>query len=189
MAERPIKQFYEIEKRVEQVARTISSDYKAHTKPPIMVCLLNGGASFFNDLTRNMKINVELDYMRIKTYNGNEDAGEPTTLLVPQIDLKDRDVIIVDDMSDTGVTMSEALVTVTEKQPASVKTALFLTRKNPAFTPDYVCFNNMNKTGWFYGYGMDDEGLKRNYTNLYIKNEIVEEGDKEIVEEKVEVKE
>jgi len=162
---------YKIERRVRALAHRISEEHKAsgNAYPPVMICVLNGAFMFFTDLIKDMGIDVEIDFIRAKAYKGNgithAEGVEITKEL--EIDLKGKRVYVVDDMIDTGATMLEVLFNVEAKQPADVQIVTLVDRKDSKDGLEkHTAFPDMGDE-WFVGYGFDDNGLKRNYRNIY----------------------
>ncbi len=162
---------YKIERRVRALAHRISEEHKAsgNAYPPVMICVLNGAFMFFTDLIKDMGIDVEVDFIRAKAYKGNgiTRAGGVEITKDLEIDLKGKRVYVVDDMIDTGATMLEVLFNVDAKKPADVQIVTLVDRKNSKDGLDkHTAFPDMGDD-WFVGYGFDDNGLKRNYRNIY----------------------
>ena len=167
-----IKQFYEIDKKVKDLAEKISLDIKdsGNKKTPVFVCVLQGGGMFFHNLIKDLTLDCITEYVRVKSYNGQK-IGNVNIISDIQLDIKGRDVYIVDDMIDTGSTMGKLLAHFSEKGATGIKTVTLVERKEPAFKSDYCCFRDMGND-WFVGYGFDKDGKCRNYKNLYtIPNE------------------
>ena len=158
---------YKIERRVRAMAHRISEEHKASGSelPPVMVCVLNGAFMFFSDLIKDMGIEVELDFIRVKSYDGQVSKEVKITKDI-EIDITGRRVYVVEDMVDTGNTMRYILNQFSDKNPECVKIVTLVNRKINGFPSDHVCFPDMGDE-WFVGYGFDDNGLKRNYRNIY----------------------
>lgn len=158
---------YKIERRVRSMAHRISEEHKAtgDLLPPVMICVLNGAFMFFTDLVKDMGIDVSIDFIRAKSYEGQDNSGGVEFTKELEIHCKGRRVYIVDDIVDTGNTMMEILFKVDEMLPADVKIVTLLKRKGDSPPVDHFCFE-IDKE-WVVGYGLDDNGLKRNYRNIY----------------------
>ena len=132
-----------------------------------MICVLNGAFMFFTDLIKDMGIDVEIDFIRAKSYNGRDNSSGVEVTKDIEIDLKGKRVYIVDDMIDTGATMLEILFRVENKTPADVSIVTLVDRQNrQSGRVDHTAFADMG-SDFFVGYGFDDNGLKRNYRNIY----------------------
>jgi hypoxanthine phosphoribosyltransferase len=158
----------DIAKRVKELAQAISTDHvfnNDNVLPPVMICVLNGSFHFFSDLTRAMSIDSEVDFIRLKSYEGQDNSQGVSVLKGLELDLKGKHVYIVDDILDTGSTMIEALHMVNDRMAREVKVVTLLKRKNGPMTPDFYGFEIGNE--FVYGYGLDDYGLKRHLQDIY----------------------
>lgn len=161
---------YKIDRRVRALAHKISEDHKnsGNSLPPVMICVLNGAFMFFSDLVKDMGIDCEIDFIRPKSYNGQDNSGGVKFMKELELDLKGKRVYIVEDMVDTGATMLEILQRVDSKKPAETRIVTLVHRKGSKHHVDYSAFEIGDD--WVVGYGFDDNGLKRNYRNIYKKN-------------------
>jgi len=158
---------FKIERRVRAMAHRISEEHKASgdSLPPVMICVLNGGFMFFTDLVKDMGIDVSIDFIRAKSYEGQDNSGGVKFTKELELHCKGRRVYIVDDIVDTGKTMFEILLRVNDMMPSEVKIVTLLKRKENSPPVDHFCFEIDNE--WVVGYGLDDNSLKRNYRNIY----------------------
>ena len=168
---------YKIERRVRAMAHRLSEDHKASgcDKPPVMICVLNGAFMFFSDLVKDMGIEIEVDFIRARSYVGTDNSGGVTFTKELEVDLSGKRVYIVDDMVDTGKTMDavkekvKANIGANNKDqtvPSDVKVVTLVDRKSGNYDVDFTCFPDMGEE-WFVGYGFDMDGLCRNYRNIY----------------------
>ena len=158
----------EIRQRVQELAEQISTDHIFNSDnilPPVLVCVLNGSFHFFSDLTRMMSIDCEVDFIRLKSYEGQDNSGGVTIVKDLELDLKGKRVYIVDDICDSGATVLEALFMVNSRMAAEVKVVTLLKRKNGVIITDFYGFEIGDE--FVYGYGLDDYGLKRNLQDIY----------------------
>lgn len=158
----------DIAKRVKELAQAISVDHiytNDNTLPPVLICVLNGSFHFFSDLTRMMSIDCEVDFIRLKSYNGQDNSHGVSIIKGLELNLKGKRVYIVDDILDSGATMIEALNMVNDSMPAEVKIITLLKRSNSPIDPDFFGFEIGNE--WVLGYGLDDYGLKRHEQHIY----------------------
>lgn len=158
----------EISQRVRELAEQISTDHIFNSDnilPPVMICVLNGAYHFFSDLTRMMSIDCEVDFIRLKSYDGQDNSGGIIRVKDLELDLKGKRVYIVDDICDSGATMLEALFMVNSRMAAEVKVVTLLKRKNGVGMTDFHGFEIGDE--FVYGYGLDDYGLKRNLQDIY----------------------
>lgn len=157
----------DIEQKVKEMAERICEEHKAsgNDLPPVMICVLNGAFMFFTDLVKNMDIDVQIDFVRAKSYEGQDNSGGVKILKDIELDLKGKRVYIVEDIIDTGATMLEILQSVNGKMPNEVTIVTLVQRKEPFMKLDHYCFEIGDE--WIVGYGLDDYTLKRNYRNIY----------------------
>lgn len=160
----------DIQLRVKQLADDIAIDHinTDNALPPVMICILNGAYMFYTDLLRNMSINVQSDFIRLKSYQGQDNSGGIEIIKGLEIDLKGRNVYIVDDICDTGTTILEALFMVNSHIPAQVK-VVTLTRRGGGVDLTNFCGFVIGEE-WIAGYGLDNNGVGRNLEDLYKVN-------------------
>jgi hypoxanthine phosphoribosyltransferase len=132
-----------------------------------MICVLNGALHFFSDLTRMMSIHCEIDCIRLKSYDGQDNSGGVTVTKDLELDLQGKRVYIVDDILDTGATMIEALHMVNSCRAADVKVVTLLKRKSSPMITDFYAFEIEDQ--FVVGYGLDDNGIKRELLDIYEK--------------------
>lgn len=158
----------DIERKIDEIADRINIDFK--NKCPIILCVLKGSYMFFSDLTKKLKINCSISFIQLKSYENTNTTGKITKVLGLDDTIDSRDVIIIEDIIDTGTTYNFLLNYLTEFKPSSLKIAtlfykseIYLKKfKNP---PDYFAFNIPNK--FIVGYGLDYNQLGRNYNQIY----------------------
>ena len=133
---------YKIERRVRALAHKISEEHKSsgNSLPPVMICVLNGGYAFFADLMKDMGIDVQMDFIRAKSYEGQDNSGGVKITKDLEIHCKGKRVYIIDDIVDTGATMFEILLQVNDMMPADVKVVTLLKRKEDSPPVDHFCF-------------------------------------------------
>jgi len=151
-----------ISEAVKRLGEQITRDYAG--KKPVLLCVLKGASLFHADLMRAIDLPCEVDFIVAKSYGMSaESSGKLRILKEPDIDIKNRDVIIVEDILDTAVTLSALLHTLSLKEPASLKTAVFLDKNLGTEKPvkaDYKCFDCENE--FLVGYGLDYAEQYRN---------------------------
>lgn len=153
-------------KRVEEIGNQLEEDYKG--KNPIFIGVLNGAFIFAADIFRVIDIPAEVSFIKLSSYEGTESTGKVLTVIGLSDSIKDRHVVIVEDIIDTGKTLSELLPIINEKQPASVKVASFLSKPDARTHDvpiDYKGFDIPDK--FVVGYGLDFDGIGRNLTHIY----------------------
>jgi hypoxanthine phosphoribosyltransferase len=151
----------DIAKRITELAQAISLEHvlSKNELPPVMICILNGSFHFFSDLTRMMSIDSQVDFIRLKSYDGQDNSAGISVLKGLELDLKGKRVYIVDDILDTGATMIEAINMVNDRLAKEVNIVTLLKRKDGLMIPDFYGFEIGEE--FVYGYGLDDYGLKR----------------------------
>lgn len=157
----------DIQTRIKELAKEISQDHvtTGNSLPPVMICILNGSYMFYTDLLRNMPIDVQTDFIRIKSYEGQDNSGGCDILKSLEVDLKGRNVYIVDDICDTGTTILEALFMVNSHIPAHVKVVTLLRRGGGVDLTNFCGF--IIGEEFIAGYGLDNNGMSRNLEDLY----------------------
>ena len=157
----------DIKREVKKMAKRICEEHKAsgNDLPPVMICVLNGAFMFFTDLVKHMDIDIQIDFIRAKSYEGQDNSGGVKILKDIELDLKGKMVYIVEDIIDTGATMLEILQSVNDKMPQEVTIVTLVQRKQCFMPIDHYCFEIGDE--WIVGYGLDDNSLKRNYRNVY----------------------
>lgn len=158
---------HKIEQRVKELAAVISTDYEGIK--PLMIGILNGSFIFAADLFRSLSIEAEISFIKLASYKGTSSTGNVVTTIGLEENLNGRHVIIVEDIIDTGKTLSTFLPVIRQRHPASVKVVTFLSKpgalKYPV-TADYTAFEIEDQ--FVVGYGLDYNGLGRNLPGLYI---------------------
>jgi hypoxanthine phosphoribosyltransferase len=153
-------------KRIEELAHEIARDYAG--KRPLFIAILNGSFMFAADLFMRMNIEAEICFIKLASYKGTKSTGQVITAIGLDMDIKDRHVIILEDIIDTGKTMSEFLPQLLNQNPASLKLAALL-HKPEATTYSveihYLGFEVPNR--FLLGYGLDYDGLGRNIPEIY----------------------
>lgn len=152
---------------VQTVARRINTDYAGRC--PLFVAVLNGSFMFAADLLKSVTVNCEIAFIRVTSYEGTQSTGQIKELLGLHEDLRGRDVIILEDIVDTGHTMRALLQQLAEKEPASLEVATLFFK--PAslqheLTLRYVGLEIPND--FIVGYGLDYDGLGRNLPDVYV---------------------
>lgn len=156
-----------LQRRVRELAQEISGDYAG--KIPIFVGVLNGAFLFMADLIRQLSIDCEVDFIKISSY-GNErvSSGEITMIKDFSADLHGRDVIVVEDIVDSGLSVNYLKNRIEDMKPASVKFVSLLVKNECAVVPlkiDYVGFKISDK--FVIGYGLDLAQKKRDLSAIY----------------------
>ncbi len=156
-----------IRQRIIAIAAQINTEYAG--KQPLLLGILNGSFIFAADLFRELTIDAEISFIKLASYKGTSSTGHVITAIGMEEDLHNRHIIIVEDIVDTGKTLSSFLPELRHRQPASIKIATLLTKPQALLhkvQTDYVAFEIENK--FVVGYGLDYEGFGRNLPDLYM---------------------
>jgi hypoxanthine phosphoribosyltransferase len=155
-----------ISDRIKALANAINTDYAG--KRPFFIAILNGAFMFASDLFKEINIDAEICFIKLASYKGTKSTGNVITAIGLDETIKGRHVIIVEDIVDTGNTLSQFLPQLIEQQPASLKIAALLTKPDALVNPlvvDYTGFSVPNK--FLLGFGLDYDGLGRNLPEIY----------------------
>lgn len=156
----------EIAIKITELANQLNNDYAG--KKPLVIAVLNGSFIFASDLFKELTIDVEICFIKLASYKGTKSTGHVITAIGLDTDITGRDIIILEDIIDTGKTMNEFLPQIINQQPQSLKIAVLLHKPDATIFPikiDYTCFSIPNK--FVLGYGLDYDGLGRNIPFLY----------------------
>jgi hypoxanthine phosphoribosyltransferase len=156
----------DIHEQLVVLADKLNSDYAG--KRPLFIAVLNGSFMFAADLFKYLTINAEICFIKLASYKGTKSTGHVITAIGLDTDITGRDVIILEDIIDTGKTLSQFLPQIVNQQPASLKTAVLLHKPEATVYPvqiDYCCFSIPDK--FVVGYGLDYDGLGRNLREIY----------------------
>lgn len=152
----------ELNRRICEMAKTLDEDYKG--KRPLMVAILKGSVMFFTDLIREMKTDLEIDFMAISSYgNGVKSSGEVKMIKDLDGKIEGKDVIIVEDIVDSGYTMKYLKNLLEARNPSSIKICALLdkpSRRETDVQVDYKGFEVGNE--FVVGYGLDYASYYRN---------------------------
>ena len=154
----------QIQAKVKELAAQISREYAG--KDPVFIGVLKGVGIFFADMVRNVEIPCQIDFMSISSYSGTTTTGRTEIRKDVSVDIKGRHVIILEDIFDTGTSLTFTVNHLLNKEPASLKVCTFLDkpdRRRPGITlkPDYVGYTIPNE--FVVGYGLD---FNEHYRNL-----------------------
>ncbi|MEO7047612.1 MAG: hypoxanthine phosphoribosyltransferase [Ferruginibacter sp.] len=156
----------QIAEQIERLGIEINNDYAG--KRPLFIAILNGSFMFASDLFKQLTVDAEICFIKLASYKGTKSTGNVITSIGLDESLKGRHVIIIEDIVDTGKTLSQFLPQLHEHQPASLKIASLLHKPDALEYPvtiDYLGFKVPNK--FLLGYGLDYDGLGRNLKEIY----------------------
>ena len=151
----------EIEARVKRLAAEIKKDY--YGKQPVLICVLKGSFMFMADLIRLLDFPLEVEFTRLSSYGRDrESSGKIKVVQGLRSEVRGRDVLVIEDIVDTGLTVSFLLEYLRKKKPASLKLCALTdkpSRRQIPVTIDYLGFTVPDK--FLVGYGLDwDEGFR-----------------------------
>lgn len=156
----------QISQRVSELSEQINRDYQG--KNLVILAVLNGAFIFAGDLIRSLSVAPEVSFVKLKSYHGTGSSGKVHTLIGLMHDLRDKDVLIVEDIVDTGLTMKELLKMVGEQYAASVRICTLLVKESVfghQFPLDYVGFSIPDR--FVVGYGLDYDEVGRHLPDIY----------------------
>ncbi len=156
----------EIQLRITELADQITQDYQG--KKPLFIGILNGCFMFAADLFRQINTQAEISFLRLSSYSGMKSTGEVRQLIGLPESVHGRHIIIMEDIVDTGKTLSIFIPQLEKEGPESIKIASLLVKPEAneyGVKTDYVGFEIPNK--FVVGYGLDHDGLGRNLRDIY----------------------
>lgn len=152
----------QIKSRIKAVAKQLDKLYEG--RKPVVVCILKGSSVFFSDLIRQMKTTLTIDFMSVSSYgSGTKSTGEIKIRTDLSTDIQGRDVLIVEDIIDSGNTLYHLKKLLNARAPASVNIVTLLDkpeRREVPIEPEYTCF--VIEDEFVIGYGLDYDEEYRN---------------------------
>ena len=149
----------EIQKRIAEVAAQIDKDYNG--EDVVIISILKGAIFFTVDLVKKMKTPIELEVMQISSYSGTESTGELIVKKDLDRDIEGKNVLVVEDIIDTGTTLSYLREYLLSKNPKTLKIAVLadkVERRKVDVPLDYKCFEIPDKFVVGYGFDVDEQG-------------------------------
>lgn len=156
----------EIQRQIVRLAAEIKRDYEGKT--PLFIAILNGSFIFSADLFKALDIEAEICFIKLASYKGTKSTGQVISAIGLDTDVRGRHVVILEDIVDTGKTLTSFLPQLTNQMPASLKICVLLHKPEAMEYPlelDYIGFTIPNR--FVLGYGLDFDGLGRNIPELY----------------------
>ena len=160
----------ELQQLIKNVAQKINHEYKG--KSPLFLGVLNGSFMFMGDLMKSIDLECLVSFVKLASYEGTESKGTVNQLIGLNESLEGRDVIIVEDIVDTGNTLEKLYQIIEEKNPKSLKIATLLYKPEAYkkdFNIDFVAKEIPNN--FVVGYGLDYDGYGRNLSSIYVLNQ------------------
>ncbi|SNS02508.1 hypoxanthine phosphoribosyltransferase [Belliella buryatensis] len=155
-----------IDSRLQEMGEMISKDFKDDN--PIILGVLNGAFMFLSDLAKYIKIPAEISFIKVSSYQGISSTGEVKDLIGLDAKLQGRKVIVVEDIIDTGLSMTHLLKKLKINQPSQISVVTLLFKPEALkhqLKIDYIGFEIPNK--FVVGYGLDYDGFGRNLPAIY----------------------
>ncbi|MBD5303392.1 MAG: hypoxanthine phosphoribosyltransferase [Muribaculaceae bacterium] len=161
----------QIAEQVKRVADEIRNDLGDSS--PIFICVLNGAFMFAADLYREIGINNSvITFVKYSSYEGTSTTGKVKEVIGLKEDIAGKDVVIIEDIVDTGLTAQKMIADLKTRNPRSVRFATLLHKPESSrtgYTPDYIAFSIPPK--FIIGYGLDLDGKVRNLKDIYVIKE------------------
>ncbi len=156
-----------LQERITQLAKEITKDYKG--KELTLICILKGSIFFFTDLARRINLDTRLEFIRVSSYEGEKSTGRIKLKVNLDEPITDKDVIVIEDIIDTGKTLSYLMKYLSKQKPHSLKLCTLLDkpegRQVDDIIVDYVGFTIPNR--FVIGYGLDLDEQYRNLPAVY----------------------
>ena len=150
------------------LAENISFCYKKCNKPPILIGVLNGSFMFLSDLVKKIDFFCEIHFIKVSSYIGTKSSGNIKEIIGLNVDIKDRDVLIVEDIIDTGLTIKKLISQINDLNPKSLRVCTLLFKKvncKVELNIDFIGKTIENK--FVVGYGLDYNNMGRNLDGIY----------------------
>ena len=159
-----------IQRRVREMATEISRDYASIDRPLILLPVLKGSVCFATDLSRNLSVPLNFDYVAVSSYGaGTESSGHVQLLKDLTMDVAGRDVLMVEDIIDTGLTTSFLFEHVQRHRPASLKLCVLLSKEERRIQHVPIAYKGFDIPNHFVvGYGLDFDELYRNLMAVHV---------------------
>jgi len=157
----------DLQESVKQVAQKINQDYQG--KSPLFLGVLNGSFMFIGDLMKSINIDCLISFVKLASYEGTESSGKVSELIGLNENIEDKDIILIEDIIDTGNTLEKLHQILEEKKPKSIKIATLLYKPEAykkSYKIDYVGKEIPN--AFVLGYGLDYDGYGRNLSSIYV---------------------
>ena len=149
------------------IGKQIADDHRGDKTPIVMVGLLNGAFAFYSDLVRATPVDIECDFMRVKSYT-NRQQGDIVISKDLETPIKGKHVYIVDDILDSGNTMDAVIEYLQVKKPTSISIVTLITRETSPIPKQKSYHAFTIKDEWIVGMGMDnDKGHMRNIPSIW----------------------
>jgi hypoxanthine phosphoribosyltransferase len=162
----PYVTHYDILERVREIGIKINQDYE--NKNPLFIAVLNGSFMFASDLMKQVDLKSELTFIKVNSYDGIESTGLIKEMIGIGQSVTDRHVVIIEDIVDTGNTITHLLNEMSKMDPASIEVVTLFSKPDSHQTKLYIKYTGFDIPNKFIvGYGLDYDGYGRNYQDVY----------------------
>lgn len=157
----------QVELRTRILAKNISDEHRGDKTPVVMICVLNGGFMFYTELVKSLTIDVECDFVRVKSYVAKNKQGDIQITKDLETPIKGKHIYLVDDVYDSGNTMRALIDFLEIKNPKSIN-IVTLAKRQKTEPLENMVYGFEVKDEWLVGMGMDnDKGYCRNYPAIF----------------------
>lgn len=157
------------EEEIRDKVKVISKELNARYEELVIVMIMKGAICFVADLIRNLHVKVALEYIQCTSYYGGTSRSELKVIGTDNIDIEGKNVLIVDDIYDSGVTLATVYDKLLAKKPKTLQSMVLLTKQvehSTEYKPDYSMFNIENE--FVVGYGLDYEEYYRGLPGIFV---------------------
>ncbi|MGB9720883.1 MAG: hypoxanthine phosphoribosyltransferase [bacterium] len=159
----------DLKKRISELGEEINNDYK--NKNPILIGVLKGAFVFLADLLRELEIQVEIDFLGITSYEGTKSSGIVRITQDLSLNIEDRDIILVEDIVDSGRTINYIISNLKTRNPRSIAVCTLLNKKDARMVDVPITYVGFNiPTVFVVGYGLDYDKKYRNLKYIGVYN-------------------
>jgi hypoxanthine phosphoribosyltransferase len=158
----------EINEILNKLALEVNETYQNVNEDVILVSILDGSFIFMADLVRKLDFEFDIEFVKIRSYEGMESSGDFELLLNLQIEIEGKHILIIEDIVDTGLTIEKFIDKIKEMNPASVKVCSLLSK--PEVHNDIIDIDFVGREippAFVIGYGLDIDGKARNLDGIY----------------------
>lgn len=151
---------------IDDIAKKMNNDLEG--KDPLFICVLNGSFMFAAELMKRVNVPAQISFVRMSSYQGTESTGELKEVYGLDENIENRTLVILEDIVDTGFTMSKMIDQLKSKSPKEIKIATLLFKPNALkvkLNLDYVALEIPND--FIVGFGLDYDGYGRNLADIY----------------------
>ena len=152
--------------RIKEIGIKINQDYE--NKNPLFIAVLNGSFMFASDLMKQVDLKSELTFIKVNSYDGIESTGLIKEMIGIGQSVTDRHVVIIEDIVDTGNTITHLLNEISKMDPSSIEVVTLFSKPDSHETKLYIKYTGFDIPNKFIvGYGLDYDGYGRNYQDVY----------------------